>query len=314
MLRWIYERSGFWGLACHACNRRNGWRTSFCDWRSNSYIAVATCRHCGAEQLLKKYRLRGTINTTCPAQWEYEVLRHLNGGDICSRSFLLPQAYKFTSTTCVLSMEYLKGENMEERMRRVDRKGFDDCLRLSAAWLRGLHRTPPLLGKMGSDSGTMLLRLESDCEAMAGRDTMVAEALMCMRSNLVSVSSVPVVRVPLHGDFKASNLIWTPRGVYGIDVGLHFKNPGVMDAAQFVANVLLNRRNITSVASEHDATAILDVFLEAYGDNTEQNRKLTTWWLQYFLLSRWQEDLEGWKPSMYVDRSYASALADVMAL
>lgn len=312
ILRWIYERFSFWGLTCHACDSLDGWYTSFCDWRGNSYIAVATCQHCGAEQFLKKYRSRGTISTTCPAQWEYEVLRYLDGGDIRNGSFLLPRAYNFNSGTCALSMEYIEGENMEERMRRsVDRKDFDDCLRMSATWLRALHKTFPLFGKTGSDFGTMLLRLESDCRPMANRNKMVAQALTYMRSSLVSVSGQPVVHVPLHGDFKASNLIWTQRGVYGIDVGMRFKNPGVMDVAQFIANVLLNRRN---VASKHDAAAILGIFLEAYGDNTGKNRKLAAWWILYFLLSRWEEDLKSWKPSMYVDRSYASALADVIAL
>lgn len=312
MLRWIYERFSFWGVACHACGSRDGWRTSFCGWRSNSYIAVATCRKCSAEQFLKKYRQCGNANKSI-AQWEYEVLRHLDGAG-SAPSFLLPRAYNFAATTCALSMEYLKGENMDERMRRTaGRKGFDDCLRASAAWLRGLHGMPPIYDKTGNDSATMLLRLELDCGPLAGRNALVAQALTCMRSSLDKVNSLPVKLVPLHGDFKASNLIWTQSGVYGIDVGMRFKNPGVMDAAQFIANVLLNRRDITALASEYDAAAILHVFLEAYGNNSDQNRTLTAWWLLYFLLSRWEEDLKGWKPSMLVDQSYTAALADVMA-
>src|SRR5687768_69338 len=116
VLRLIYERFSFWDLACHACGSREGWHVSLCDWRGNSYIAAATCRHCGAKQFLKRYRFGGAIDATCPAQWEYEVLRYLDGGDAHKQSFLLPQVYKFTSTTCALSMEYIKGENMEERM------------------------------------------------------------------------------------------------------------------------------------------------------------------------------------------------------
>lgn len=314
MLRWIYERFSFWGLACHACGSCDGWQASFCGWRINSYIAGATCRKCGAEQFLKRYRQASGAKTACLAQWEYAVLRHLDGTGV-PPFFLLPRAYGLNATTCALSMQYFKGENMDERMRRIgDRKGFDDCLRASAAWLRGLHGARALRDKTGSAPANMLLRLESDCAPLAARNIVVAQALTCMRSGLDRVNSLAVELVPLHGDFKASNLIWTESGVYGIDIGMRFKNPGVMDAAQFIANVLLNRRDIAAIAGEHDAATILDVFLDAYGGDGEKNRKLIGWWLLYFLLSRWEEDLKGWKPSKFVDRSYASALADVMRL
>lgn len=314
MLRWIYERFSFWNLACHACGSRDGWRTSFCGWRINSYIAAVACRQCGAEQFLKKYRQAAPVDTNCLAQWEYEVLRYLDGAG-SAPLFLLPRVYNFAATTCALSMEYLKGENMDEKMRRaIDRKDFDECLRASAAWLQGLHGLPALRDKIGANSATMLLRLEFDCAPLAGRSVLVARALTYMRSSVDRVSSLPVELVPLHGDFKASNLISTQSGVYGIDVGMRFKNPGVMDAAQFVANVLLNRRDIAAIAGDCDADSIVGVFLEAYGDNSDKNCKLMAWWLLYFLLSRWEEDLKSWKPPMIVDRSYATALAGVLAL
>lgn len=313
MLRWIYERYSFWGLTCHACGGYKGWHMSFCSWRSNSCAAVATCRQCGAEQFLKKYRQHGIGNKSI-AQWEYEVLRHLDGGNGGEPRFLTPRAYNFAAKTSALSMGYVQGESMDERMRRArDRQGFDDCLRISAAWLRGMHAAPPIHDKTGNDHTTMLRRLEADCESLADRTEMVAQALTCMRCSSDEVNGLPVKRVPLHGDFKPSNLIWTSGGVYGIDIGLRFKNPGVMDAAQFVANVLLNRGGIPAIAGERDVALILDVFLDAYGDNSQPTRNLTAWWLLYFLLSRWEEDLGGWKPSMLVDRNYAAAVADAMS-
>lgn len=313
VLRWIYENYSFWDLACYACGGCEGWQTSFCSWRSNSYIAVAACRQCGAEQFLKKYRQPGNGNTSI-AQREYEVLRHMDGGLGSAPPFLLPRVYHFAPTTYALSMEYLQGESMDERMRHArDRKDFDECLRFSAAWLRGLHAAPPIYDKAGNDCETLLRQLESDCRSLAGRNTMAAQVLARLRQTLTRMNSLPVKRVLLHGDFKPSNLICASRGVYGIDVGLRFKNPGLMDVAQFIANVLLNRRSMPAIAGNHEVAFILDVFLEAYGDSSQPTRNSTVWWLLYFLLSRWQYDLEGWKPSIFIDRIYAAALAEVMA-
>ncbi|MBA4141438.1 MAG: phosphotransferase [Nitrosospira sp.] len=313
MLRWIYERHSFWGLPCYACGGSDGWHTLFCGWRSNSYIAVACCRKCGAEQFLKRYRRPVSDDGTCLAQWEYDVLCHLSRAGYAP-SFLLPTVFRFAAATCALSMQYLRGETMDERMRRaVDRRDLDDCLRVSAMWLRGLHATPPLRDKTGNGPATMLLRLESDCGLLAGRNAVAARALLYMRSCLHRVSSLPVELVPLHGDFKASNLIWTEDGIYGVDIGMRFKNAGVMDAAQFIADVLLNRCSMKAIASEYDTAAVLGVFLEAYDDNSKHKWQITAWWLLYFLLSRWEEDRDGWKPSIIVDRAYVSAVAEVMA-
>jgi tRNA A-37 threonylcarbamoyl transferase component Bud32 len=313
VLRWIYENYSFWDLACHACGGRGGWHTSFCSWRSNSYIAVAACRLCGAEQFLKKYRQPGNGNKSI-AQSEYEVLRHMDGGVRSEPSFLLPRVYHFAATTYALSMEYLQGESMDERMRRTqDRKDFDECLRLSAAWLRGLHAAPSIHDKTGNDCEALLRQLESNCGSLADQNAMAAQVLARLRANLSRIKDLPVEHVLLHGDFKPSNLICAREGVHGIDVGLRFKNPGLMDAAQFIANVLLNRRSMPAIAGDHEVASILDVFLETYGDNSQPTRDFAAWWLLYFLLSRWQYDLEGWKPSIFIDRIYAVTLADVMA-
>lgn len=312
MLRWIYEAYSFWGLKCYACGSCGGWHASFCDWRSNSCIAVASCRDCGTEQFLKKYRHRGNADKNM-AKWEYEVLRHLDRGLGSAPAFLLPRAYNFSATVCAFSMEYLEGESMDERMRQApDRQSFDDCLSVSAAWLRGLHGAPAIHDKPGGDHTTMLRRLESDCAPLASRNALVAQALTCMRCSLDEINRLPLEHVPLHGDFKASNLIWTRAAVYGIDVGLRFNNPGSIDAAQFIADVLLNRRSIQAITADRDVAPIFDVFLKAYGNSGQPARNLLSWWLLYFLLSRWQGDLAAWKPSIFVDRNYVAALADVM--
>jgi hypothetical protein len=312
MLRWIYEAHSFWGLKCYACGSCEGWRTSFCDWRSNSCIAVATCRECGTAQFLKKYRHPGNAEKN-PAKWEYEVLRHLDRGLGSAPAFLLPRAYIFSATECAFSMEYIEGEPMDVRMRQArNRQAFDDCLSVSAAWLRGLHGARPLHDKTGGEHTTMLLRLDSDCAPLASRNALVAQALTCMRRSLAEINTLPLKHVPLHGDFKASNLIWARTAVYGIDVGLRFNNPGVIDAAQFIADVLLSRCSIQAIAAERDVAPIFDVFLKAYGNSGRPARNLLSWWLLYFLLSRWQGDLAAWKPSIYVDKNYIPALADVM--
>ena len=313
MLRWIYESYSFWRLACYACGSCNGWRISFFSWRSNSFVAIASCRECGAKQFFKKHHYPHTGKKQIP-QWEFEVLRHLGGEGGHQPYSRVPRVYSFASTTRALSMEYLPGESLEKRMRLAKhRQAFDDCLRISACWLQELHGAPPINDKTGSDIGKILRRLESDCGPLASRKTMVAQALVLMRCCLDKINALPIKYVPLHGDFKPSNLIWTPEGVYGIDIGLRFKNSGLMDVAQFISNVRLNLHNVPTIEYDQDVALILDTFLEAYGDNSQQNIELTAWWLLYFLLSQWQDDLEGWKPSRFVDQKYVAALANVLA-
>jgi tRNA A-37 threonylcarbamoyl transferase component Bud32 len=243
------------------------------------------------------------------------VLRHLAGGAGSKPSILLPRVYHFAPTTCSLSMEYIPGLTLDERMRNAeDRKGFDDCLRASAAWLRGLHSMPPKHDNAGNDYKSILRQLELDCASLSGRNVMVAHVLTYMRSSLEEISSLPVKQVLLHGDFKASNLIWAPKGIYGIDISMRFKNPWVMDAAQFITNILLNWRNIPSMARSRNIVHVLDVFLEGYGHTNPSTRKVVVWWLLCFLLSRWQSDARDWRLSAFLTRPYSAVLTEVMAL
>jgi tRNA A-37 threonylcarbamoyl transferase component Bud32 len=310
LLRSVYERFSFWGLACHACGSRDGWRIIFCGWRSNSYIAAATCRQCGAEQFLKKYRRRGDGDGSM-AQWEYEVLRQLVGRSEGESGFFLPRVYNLAPHTYALSMEYISGATLDERIRVAPhRERFDNCLRIAASWLRRLHTLAPIHDRAGNGSGEILEQLESNCASLTGHNPMVAQALTYMRQSLDAIDDLSAERVVLHGDFKASNLIWTEKGVYGIDLGMRFKNPAAMDIAQFIVNVLLNRRRIPAIAGDREVGPIVDVFLQGYGDNREAMRKLTAWWLLCFLLSRWQG--EGWKTMRVANRNYTATLEDVM--
>ena len=134
-----------------------------------------------------------------------------------------------------------------------------------------------------------------------------------MRKDLADAEQHSDAWVPLHSDFKASNLIQTSTGIYGIDIGLHFMNAGAMDAAQFMADLLLNRRGIRTSGRSQDVAGMVEVFMQAYGDDSPESRKRTAWWLLYFLISWWERELRGWKPPLLADRIYSGTLADVIA-
>lgn len=308
---WRCERFEFWGLACSECGSRKGWRVSTCSRRLYSYVAAVTCRDCGAEYFLKKYR-RASHEMECEAQWEYKVLQSLGSEEGIAPTFLVPRVYSICSSTCAFSMELLVGQSLDERMRKTQHKQmFDDCLRLAATWLRGLHSYQVQCG-IGKDYAQMLCQTELNCASLAARNRVARRGLELMRNGLAEVEQDPVKLVPLHGDFKASNLIQTNVGVYGIDIGVKFKNAGAMDAAQFMADLILNRRGIKVISKDHDVAGMVDVFMHAYGDNSQENRKRTAWWLLFFLLSWWQRELDGWKPAPLADRLYSKALTDVI--
>ncbi len=249
----------------------------------------------------------------CEAQWEYKVLQSLRSEEGIALTFLVPRVYSICSSTCAFSMELLVGPSLDERMRKTrHQQVFDDCLRLAATWLRELHSFQVQCG-IGKNHAQMLSQTELNCASLAARNRVARRGLELMRNGLAEVAQDLVKLVPLHGDFKASNLIQTNAGVYGFDIGLKFKNAGAMDAAQFMADLILNRRGIKVINNNHDVADMMDVFMHAYGDNSPENHKQTVWWLLFFLLSWWQRELDGWKPAPLADRLYSKALTDVIA-
>lgn len=306
--RW--EGHEFWGLACAACGSRKGWHVTHCSRRLYSYVAAATCRECGAKYFLKKYRRPGP-EKECEALREYRVLQQLESDH--SIPPLAPHAYDICPATCAFSMELLVGETLDARIKQARQKqALDDSLRLAAIWLRKLHRSP-IQCKTGKPYAQLLSQIEMSGAPLAARNKVARRGFEWMRKDLAEVERHPAELVPLHGDFKASNLIHTSTGVYGIDIGLRFMNAGAMDAAQFMADLLLDRRGMNLCGKNHDIANMVEVFLQAYGDDTAESRKQTIWWLLYFLLSWWERKLEGWEPALLTDRLYSGVLAEVIA-
>lgn len=306
--RW--ESYEFWGLACAACGSRKGWHVSSCSRRLYSYVAATTCQDCGATHFLKKYR-RANPEKECEALREYRVLQQLESDKRVPP--LAPHVYDISPATCAFSMEFLVGQTLDARIKQARQEQvLDDSLRLAATWLRRLHGAP-VSCKTGKPYAQLLSQTELGGARLAARSKVARRGLELMRKDLAEVEQHPDGQVPLHGDFKASNLIQTSAGVYGIDIGLRFMNAGAMDAAQFMADLLLNRRGIKLSGHDHDVAGMVEVFLQAYGDDSPESRKRTAWWLLYFLLSWWERELEGWKPALLADRLYSGAMADVIA-
>lgn len=306
--RWgSYE---FWGLACTACGSRKGWHIANGSRRLYSYVAVAICRECGAKYFLKKYR-RPHPEKECEALREYQVLQQLESA--ADTLPLAPHVYAISPATCAFSMEFLVGQTLDARIKQTRRKEvLDDSLRLAATWLRKLHSIPTQC-KPGKPYAQLFSQIEMNGAPLAARNPLVRKGLEWMRKDLAEVEQHSDAWVPLHSDFKASNLIQTSTGIYGIDIGLHFMNAGAMDAAQFMADLLLNRRRINVSGKDHDVADMVEVFMQAYGDNTAESHKRVAWWLLYFLISWWERELKGWKPALLANRIYSGALADVIA-
>jgi thiamine kinase-like enzyme len=230
---------------------------------------------------------------------------------------LLPRAYNYSAENYSFSREFVEGESIDERLLRSEnRQSFEDCLSASATWLRGLHEAPIAhLCSQGSDYLTMLRQLELDLGFLINSTPTVVLALGFMQSTLNKINKLTERHVPLHGDFKASNLIITSDGrVYGIDFSPRFNNPSAMDIAQFVVDLLLKRHQIKVFTRDIGIADIFDIFLKAYyGNLSQKNKYPITWWLLYFLFSHWKNELRSHKPKFLVNRYYMSILADIMA-
>lgn len=314
LLRWRCKNYSFWNLSCYACGSCLGWQILFCSRRSNSFVASATCQKCNAKQFLKKSR--SFKAGTSAVLSEYQILKKLDGGIRTGYSFLLPHAYNYSAENHSFSREFLEGESVQERILRAEnRQSFEDCLRISAIWLRGLHEAPIAhLCSTGGGYLTTLHQLKSDCSSLISRNSTVVSALRFMQSILNKISKLREKHVPLHGDFKASNLIITPEEqVYGIDFSPRFNNSNAMDIAQFVIDLLHKRRQIKVLARDIGIADIFDMFLKAYYGRLDlDDRYPTAWWLLYFLLSHWNYELSGHKPEFLVNRYYMLILSDIM--
>ncbi|SDH23811.1 Phosphotransferase enzyme family protein [Nitrosomonas sp. Nm132] len=315
LLRWSCKNYSFWNLPCYACGSCLGWRILSCSKRSNSFIANVICLKCNAKQFLKRNRSLKTESNAVLS--EYQMLRKLDGGIRVGYPFLLPRAYNYSAENYSFSREFVEGESIDERLLRSEnRQSFEDCLSASATWLRGLHEAPIAhLCSQGSDYLTMLRQLELDLGFLINSTPTVVLALGFMQSTLNKINKLTERHVPLHGDFKASNLIITSDGrVYGIDFSPRFNNPSAMDIAQFVVDLLLKRHQIKVLTRDIGIADIFDIFLKAYyGNLSQKNKYPITWWLLYFLFSHWKNELRSHKPKFLVNRYYMSILADIMA-
>ncbi|MCX7192845.1 MAG: hypothetical protein NTY60_04365 [Proteobacteria bacterium] len=196
-LTWRCGRFEFWGLACHKCGSQKGWRVSSCSQRLYSFVAAVTCRNCGAEYFLKKYRHAGH---QCEAQWEYRMLQKLESDNVIAHIFLTPHVYDICTSTCAFSMELLAGQCLDERIKKtLDKQVFDDSLRLAATWLRGLHHYPAH-GELGHTHTEILSQIES--ASLSALNPVAHSGLELMRNSLVNLEQIPAKPVPLHGDFK----------------------------------------------------------------------------------------------------------------
>jgi thiamine kinase-like enzyme len=318
LLRLVCRNYSFWDLPCYECGSRNGWHISFCRWRINSFIAIAECRRCLTKQFLKKISQPQTDVRKNHLKSEYETLELLNCEEERVATFLLPRPYHYSAIASAFSMQYIHGETLDKKLSRARRKEeVDDCLHISATWLKQLHKTHFLLDHCtpGIDYITALQGLEADCGTLTNQNKIVSRSLELMRYSLNIFESLPIKYVPIHGDFKASNIICTPdRKVYGIDYIVRFKSHAAMDIAQFLIDILLNEYCAKTLANENHLQYILDCFLRVYGENTQQNKNIIAWWLIYFLLSRWIIDSASMRPSFLFAKKYNDTLLKIIAL
>lgn len=306
----------FWDLPCCACDSCLRWRIAFCSRRSNSYIAVVCCQKCNKKQFLKKGR-----SDQDDIYREYRLLKDLNGGFQMQSGhiFLLPNAYHYSDTYNAFSREFLEGDSILDRiLHSRTRQTLEECLSTSAVWLKGLHEAPIRhYCRPGSDYRTLLTQLELYYGKLGNADPIMSLALKMMQSLLRKIDNIPVKNVPIHGDFKASNLVITPTGqVYGVDLSPQFINSESMDIAQFFVNLLLERHKIKlqKKSSDIDILILIDFFLDVYNGNSSQWNKIPVkWWMLYFTMSHWLTELKSYKPRLLVNYRFRDTLRDVMA-
>lgn len=283
MLRFIFRRNGFWGLACFHCGQRSDWDISHARIRLNSCAAVAHCRACGGVQFLKRYYRSGAASErTCVN--EFATLERMFLTTDKPPALRMPRPYRYCAEKRAFSMQYLAGDTLDVRMQRCgDATLVEQCIVRSAEWLRALHDLPVAGLSAGRDYPAMFARIEADCGAWSADSALVAQALDSMRAALPLVGASGIRPVPLHGDFKAANLMWTDEGVYGIDASIRNVNPGAMDIAQYLADLLLALRRDGADAITLDR--LLDLFLGAYGDTSAAQRRAVMWWMSYSVLA-----------------------------
>ena len=283
MLRYLFGRTGFWGLACFHCGQHANWTISHARLRLNSCAAVAHCRGCGGVQFLKRYYRSGeAAQRTCAS--EFATLERMFVATGKAPALRMPQPYLYCAGQRAFSMQYLSGETLDLRMQRCTSAAqLDEGIARSAEWLRALHDLPVAGLSAGRGHAAMLARIDADCSGWSAGNVAIAQALASMRAQLPMVSAAEIAPVALHGDFKAANLIWTEQGVYGIDASVRNLNPGAMDIAQYLADLLLSARRYPADAIVPGR--LLDVFLAAYGDPSAAQRRAVMWWMSYSVLA-----------------------------
>ena len=231
--------------------------------------------------------------------------------------FLLPNAYHYSDTYNAFSREFLEGDSILDKIFQSEtRQALEECLSASAVWLKGLHEAPIRhYCRPGRNYATLLMQLEMYYGELGNADPKMSLALKMMQSLLRKIDNIPLQYVPIHGDFKASNLIITPVGqVYGIDLSPKFINCGSMDIAQFIISLLLDKHKIKLYKKSSDVLNLIDFFLYIYNENSSQLNKLTVKWsMLYFAISNWLTELESYKPRLLVNYRFREIVTDLIA-
>lgn len=213
-------------------------------------------------------------------------------------------------------MEYVPGLSVDKAFLSAKcREDCDNYVRLSAKWLRGFH-TADLSSdcRQGDDPAVILRRLEQRCRLLVVKRPEVAAGMTVVHDLSRQYKASHASLVPLHGDFKASNLIHSHENeLYGVDLELRYRSFGFMDGAQFLVDALLNRYGFEFIKTE-PANHLLSVFLEAYSCNSEEDRQQLSLWLLYFFISQWAKQLSSRRLRSGNDAHYRNIFSELIKI
>lgn len=228
------ELAGREFLAQHLGGAQQAWQLKpLGKGRLNSRVYCASLRDSGRQVLLKQTPASDPAHGAAAQGAALIAALSRLGSDGPAR---VPAVLACNAEHGWLALEWIAGRAASEVLASAAESKALAAAEASGAWLAAFAAST---GHSSIDTAARLADIDQVRAGHAAPAALsAAHARLQTRAPEIADCTVPMAWV--HGDFKAANLLITPQGVWGIDLGPARRNLAIIDMASFLNDLRLN--------------------------------------------------------------------------
>jgi tRNA A-37 threonylcarbamoyl transferase component Bud32 len=257
----------------------------------NSRVFKVACPQLPSVCALKFCLVARTLEPdSASARHQFTTLKKIARATPAGNHLRVPAPVFLIEDQGVLLTEWVSGKNLSDIFFSIgcSRRRADHLIKQAAAWLYYFHaanrRSPGTLdtaNKLG-----IIARHETV------KDPIFAYCHLLLRQLAEASGAMVLPRSWVHGDFKADNLIFSRKRVFGLDIHAKHKHVVINDIAEFLNQIELDLTPWRCPQLYSYKTSLFQTFITRYCGNIRaaslrQMELALTWFRAYKLLHRW---------------------------